>query len=142
MRPPPNRRRVLRLLRGADLTVPILDDVPQTDPELGHPSYAERDVRAIPRAEVVEFEGGDLGLLVLVTRQDGLWIDFALLAWCGTDDAGVRHYQRVLRGEGAGPPLRELRHTYWGDPDNGGYLFYANRRLIAEAMAVLGRWFD
>lgn len=131
---------------GEVVVASLLDHLPVAS-DLGHPSYREADVRALPGVEVVEFGGGELGLLAVATRPGPLWIEFALLAWCATESPGpgtpeVRHYTRVFDGQGAGGALRELRHTYWGDPANGGYLFYPSRRLVAEAMEVLGRWFD
>lgn len=55
------------------------------------------------------------------------------------DDA---KYEVVFHGRGTSDPLRELRHTYWGEADNAGYIFYPHAKLITDAFRVLGRWFD
>lgn len=51
-------------------------------------------------------------------------------------------FRCVFHGYGYAGGLRELRHTYWGEADRAGYIYYVNARLIADAFAILRRWFD
>jgi len=48
-------------------------------------------------------------------------------------------YEVLFSGTGYGAPLRELRHTDWGED---GYINYPDGRVIAEAFRHLARWFD
>ncbi len=48
----------------------------------------------------------------------------------------------VFHGSGPSGALRELRHTYWGEPENSGYIYYVNGELITKAFAALEEWFD
>lgn len=102
----------------------------------GEMGYAEPDIRE-KATEVHELEGKGL-LAVLV---DGIHVSFAVFDWESgpASDGGPAYYRVVFHGEGPSDSLRELRHTYWGD---NGYIFYPNGKLIADAFAKLGRWFD
>lgn len=59
----------------------------------------------------------------------------------GVEVDGVK-MERVLHGRGFSGALRELRHTYWGESSNAGYIYYLNGKLIANALAALREWFD
>lgn len=48
-------------------------------------------------------------------------------------------YEVLFTGVGFDAPLRELRHTDWGE---AGYIHYPDGPVIAEAFRELGRWFD
>lgn len=89
---------------------------------------------------VVELDGGCGGIVAL--RIGELHVSFVVLQWHSSDDKGVSHFERLFHGSGPSGYLRELRHTFWGEPDNGGYIFYPSAKLIADAFRVLGEWFD
>lgn len=110
--------------------------IPHVTSPLDEPAYQEPDIRAVA-TEVVEFDDGDRGLLAVSTKHNH--IHFGCFNWVLTDKNDVRMYDCVFFGEGFGAPLREMRHTHWGE---SGYLFYADRVLIAEALKALGKWFD
>lgn len=76
-------------------------------------------------------------------KDDGERISFVVFDFHASDVNGSdAEYQVVFHGEGFGGPLRELRHTYWGEADNSGYIFYPNGKLISAAFKILSRWFD
>lgn len=56
----------------------------------------------------------------------------------GESVAGVRVVP-VFHGYGFSGPLRELRHTWWGED---GYLPSPPGEVITRALAALGEWFD
>lgn len=87
-----------------------------------------------------EFELRDLKTrdAYLVLNKDENWIKFAVLDFhTGMDDDIF--LSCVFHGEGPTDPLRECRHTYWGDK---GYLFYPNGEVISAAFSVLSEFFD
>lgn len=77
-------------------------------------------------------------------------VDFAVLEWWGGPSTDTKTgevveptgYRMAVRGHGFGSPLRECRHTWWGETDNGGYIFYPNFTVIAAAGLALREWFD
>ena len=101
--------------------------------------YADADIRAAV-TECISLDKE--GLLAVSISRDGLKVDFAVLEFYSTDDDGGVLYERVFEGEGYAGSLRELRHTWWGEADNAGYIFYPSMRLIADALKHLGKWFD
>ncbi len=109
------------------------------------PCYWEPEIRAAATT-VVDLPGG----LLAVDARDRLSIRIALFAWAGgpaidaetNAEVAPNTYQLIMHGEGPGVPLRELRHTYWGAPDNSGYIFYPSAKLICGALEALKRWFD
>lgn len=126
------------------------------EPELDHnddPVYAAADIRRVA-SEVVELgdtrqlKPGDaaMGLLAVcweLDKEPG-WVEVALFQWQmgpGSDGSDAM-YSRVMHGGGPSHVLRELRHTYWGEPDNAGYIFYPHADLIIGALTALKRWFD
>ena len=111
------------------------------------PVYIEREIRSV--AHVVEKLEGN-GLLAVRYSANGVGIDFAVFDLaCGpsTGPSGAvvdpeTYYEHVFHGSGTGDPLREMRHTYWGEANNSGYIFYPDGKLIADAFKKLARWFD
>lgn len=114
---------------------PIKDDQ-------GDDVYEDAKIRAA--AEVIELAGGGL----LAVSEDGIHVSFVVFRFSSgpaTRDGIVvsgAEWERVFHGSGPSGALRELRHTCWGEKDNGGYIFYPNGKLIADAFAKLERWFD
>lgn len=105
--------------------------------------FADEDIRQ-QASEVIDLEGG--GLLAVDTGQES-WLSFVVLEFFsgpatmdGVVVEGIR-YQRVFHGSGSAG-LRELRHTYWGNGDGGGYIFYPSGKLITDAFKHLLKWFD
>lgn len=110
----------------------------------GDPAYAEPEIRSVA-AHAIELAGG--GLLAVCDEVPHS-VEFAVFRFAmgpATKD-GVEVepalFHRVFHGDGPSGSLRELRHTFWGEPDNSGYIFYPNGALIADAFAKLKRWFD
>ena len=83
----------------------------------------------------------------LAVASSGGWVSFVVLgfAYSETDATGV-HMVHIFHGDGPGgakgEALRELRHTYWGEADNSGYIFYPSGALITAALEALEEWFD
>jgi hypothetical protein len=107
----------------------------------GDLEYEDADIRrhATEIHELGPRNHGNSGLLAVHVR-DEFFVSFVLFRFgsCETANTNIR-WSRVMDGEGPGDGLRELRHTNWGD---AGYIFYAPMKLIAEAMGVLGKYFD
>lgn len=84
------------------------------------------------------------GFFVLDDRTD--WICFAVLADVGgysaEDGSIITEGSCIFYGEGPSGNLRECRHTYWGEEDNHGYIFYLDGRLITAAFRRLSEFFD
>lgn len=86
---------------------------------------------------------GSKGGLLAVCETETNWVEFTVFEFAGKhSDESFTRYSRVFHGIGPSGSLRELRHTFWGEPDNGGYIFYPDGRLICDAFQKLGRWFD
>jgi hypothetical protein len=116
----------------------------------GDPVYAEPDIRRVA-THAIELVGSPNqqncnGLLAVC--EDGIHVEFSVFRFASgpaTIDGVVVEpatYEVVFYGGGPSSSLRELRHTYWGQADNGGYIFYPNAKLITAAFAALRRWFD
>lgn len=108
----------------------------------GDPTYAEPEIRAVA-THLIELRPGLLAVI-----EEDIHVEVALFRWAGgpaTKD-GIEvepaYYERVFHGGGPSGSLRELRHTYWGEPNNSGYIFYPNGALICAAFQHLKRWFD
>ena len=107
-------------------------------------AYRDADIRA-HATEVHDL--GQNGLLAVLI-QDELWVSFAVFSFesgPSTVENDVIEgilWNRVFHGSGPTGVLRELRHTYWGEPDNSGYIFYPSATLITMAFEKLKTWFD
>jgi hypothetical protein len=122
--------------------VSFLHAIPRIEDPLDNESlvYRDEDLRA-HATHSVALDGH--GLLVVSERE--YWAEFAVLAfYCAEDEACAKNvcWQRVFEGSGTTGALRELRHTWWGEPDNAGYIFYPSPLLITSAFRELARWFD
>lgn len=126
-----------------DLLVKIEEPDHTGDP--GNPVYAEEKIRELA-TKVVNLGDpahgpGATGLLAI--REDDTTVDVALFQWASSNsDMTENKYELLMHGRGFGGALRELRHTYWGEGDNSGYIFYPPGKLISQAMAALEEWFD
>lgn len=78
--------------------------------------------------------------LVINRKPDSTWIKFAVLDFLRGSSSGqdVKTFL-VFHGEGPAGPLRECRHTYWGDD---GYLFYPSIVVITAALTALKEFYD
>lgn len=107
--------------------------------------YCENDIR-VAATEIVgipDSSNATEGLLAVYV--DGINVSFALFQWHGAISNATRdenRYRMLFQGDGTGGSLREMRHAYWGEADNAGYIFYTPRKLICEALTALGKWFD
>jgi hypothetical protein len=114
----------------------------------GSTVYAEPEIRAVS-THALELAGHGLLAVCEDSEIEGSsWIEFAVFGFASgpaTKDGvevGPAYYERVFYGGGPSGVLRELRHTYWGNGDGGGYIFYPRGALITDALAKLQRWFD
>lgn len=78
---------------------------------------------------------------ILAVYEDDQIIHYALFDWYYASD-DVKGYQCLFSGKGYGGAMREMRYTYSGEGDNGGYIYYADLRLLVEALTALGKRFD
>ena len=105
--------------------------------------FSAKDVRA-RATEVISLEGD--GVLAVLIEETAISIVVLRFASGGAAADADTYYEAVFHGNGfgdlAGGGLRELRHTYWGEADNSGYIFYPNAKLICDAFKHLNRWFD
>lgn len=95
------------------------------------------DVRAQDYTTLIELPSH---AFLVISEQD-LAIAFAIFQYAHEDDQGNVRHTLMMSGWGTGGALRECRHTYWGDPDNG-YLFYPDFGVITAALEALRKWFD
>lgn len=107
------------------------------------PIYWEPEIRAVSTTVIDLSEDGMLAVI-----EEEITVQIALFQYvCGPSfKSGVevepRAYRRILRGSGPSGILRELRHTFWGEPENSGYIHYPSAELIKAAFKALERWFD
>ena len=80
--------------------------------------------------------------LAVQIDDEAFKIEFALFDDASGDAEGNVLYKMVMHGEGYGGNLRECRHTWWGEPDNQGYIFYPNFEVITAALEALKTWFE
>lgn len=121
----------------------LLDRLTPAPNHQGDPLYAEADIRshATEVFELCRTNGGYGGLLAVLV--DDLIVSVALFDFAEGDiDGKNAQYERVFHGSGPSGNLRELRHTYWGDPKRAGYIYYVDASMIREAFDVLEKWFD
>jgi hypothetical protein len=121
----------------------LIDLLPVTKNHNDDPYYAVDDLRK-HATTVINLEGRGL----LAVLEDGIHISFVVTTFAegpSTQDGqivGPELHERVFHGSGPSGALRELRHTFWGEQDNGGYIFYPSAKLITDAFHQLNRWFD
>lgn len=120
------------------MLTPVTGDICGNETEV----YRDGDVRE--HATEVHMLGKHGQQMLAVRVEDyGFKVSFALLEFYSSDGNGVdTTWECIAHGEGFAESLRELRHTWWGEPDNAGYMFYPPMLAIAEAMAILRKWFD
>lgn len=80
----------------------------------------------------------------LLICNEGITVYFAVLDWQSgqSSDGTPDTYRMVFHGSGPSAGLRECRHTWWGEPDNAGYIFYPTFDVIEAALRELRRWFE
>jgi hypothetical protein len=117
----------------------------------GH-NYFVRDREGLPNVVELLHYHGDGGYDILLVHQEPghVVVTWLVLEWAGgpvqcsdpsDPDNGLIYYTVPMHGSGCGEGLRECRHVYFGDDDDG-YWFYPNPELIAWVFEKLGRWFD
>lgn len=103
----------------------------------GEGAYSDIQVRQC--SEAVLLPGGSL----LVYRIEDMSVNFAMFRFAESDMGGENtKWSVIFRGGGFSWELREMRHTWWGEPGEEGYVFYLDREAVAAAMVDLGRFFD
>ena len=115
----------------------LMESLIQHNDHNADPVYAADEIRGVA-TRVVEINR--TGLLAVLVDDESTWVQVALFRFSSSnsDGSGVMH-QLVMHGEGPSGPLREFRHSYWGED---GYIFYAPRKLIVGALDALKEWFD
>jgi hypothetical protein len=92
------------------------------------------------------FRVEDLPKGFFVFDDKDLWVKFAVLEYIGgfidNDGETLTEGKCIFYGEGPSGNLRECRHTYWGEDDSGGYIFYPHGQLIIAAFKRLSEFFD
>ena len=107
---------------------------------LNEPTYSLLKIKSV--FEVVELIEEN-AWLVLKWDEEKLWLHFAVLEF-HSQIYGEENIEltQCFHGEGPSGALRECRHTYWGEKDNGGYIFYPKKRTIIAALDELSKYFD
>ncbi len=124
--------------------VDLIDMLPKAI-EDGEEYYTDAGIRR-HATHVIDLDGG--GMLAVHEDLDGLHVSFVVLSMFRgqaspyESEADGALWDHVFHGVGPSGALRELRHTFWGEGDNGGYIFYPNAKLIADAFVKLSKWFD
>lgn len=67
-------------------------------------------------------------------------IDYAIMVSIGSDDQD-EHLECMWAGDGTGGSLQELRHSYFGNQQEG-YIYYVNLASMEAACAFLRRYFE
>lgn len=125
------------------MSLPIHERLPVRKDHNDDPVYWEHEIRTAATT-VVDLPDG---LLAVSEPADGSWTHVTLFAWASGPatrngvEVEPNCYHRIMHGDGPSKGLRELRHTYWGEPDSG-YIFYPNGKLISAAFGALRTWFD
>lgn len=125
----------------------VLDRLTAVPDHNDEPVYEEPAIRSVA-THVIALAGG--GLLAVCEPQgtEGTWTEFAVFRFASGPatvngvEVSPACYEPVFHGSGPAGFLREMRHTYWGEPSNSGYIFYPPGALIADAFVKLKRWFD
>lgn len=126
------------------MSEPIYKRIPAHRDHNDNLVYWEPEIRAAATT-VINLPGGLLA--VAEGPGDGPWTHIALFQYAGGPATlgGVEvespSYEHIMRGEGPAFVLRELRHTYWGEPTSG-YIHSPNGELIIAALEALEKWFD
>lgn len=104
--------------------------------------YFDNDIRA-KATEVYEYNEGNALLAMHRDTDYPSKVSFIVFEFLSSNNDGTdKRWNRVFHGYGFEGGLRELRHSYWGETDNQGYIFYPSERTICEAFALLRKWFD
>lgn len=121
-------RRQLDWLRGTDDDGDIVYNTDALKADAG------LDVRELPGGWLVlKRAGAD-------SPSGGLWLNFAVLRFHTSSDAG-EFATCLFYGDGPVGALRECRHTYWGE-NGDGYIFYPDGKLILAALRALAEFYD
>ena len=103
--------------------------------------YRWEDLMAVPSIQVTPLDEHD-GAWLLIHDRDG-WIEFALAEFAMSDgDGSERYVSLVWRGSGPANSLRELRHSWFGDTEEPGYVFYLSMDRMEAAFKHLRKYFD
>lgn len=78
--------------------------------------------------------------------DEGRWIEFVVCTFVLSDVGGANTYvEPWWRGSGPGGrycALRELRHSWFGNSDDKGYVHYLNGTHMRKALSFLEQYFD
>jgi hypothetical protein len=92
--------------------------------------------------------GGDAVLALRLGDDYANHVSFVVLEFAygptlknGVQVDGVK-MAHVFSGSGFGDGLRELRHSTWGEGNNGGYMHSPSGGVIVAALVALQEWFD
>jgi hypothetical protein len=90
-----------------------------------------------PEYEICHLSRG--GFIILNTKYDH--VRFAVMKIYSASESGTV-IACIFHGEGPSGSLRECRHTWWGEDDNDGYIFYPSGQIICSAFIKLSEFFD
>ena len=114
--------------------------------ELGNcnkPLYALDEIKSVA-TKIHEVEPNYYWLALHSEEPLGAgWMSFAFFEFYsseGNEDTNIR-VSLVFHGEGPAGSLRECRHTYWGD-ENNGYVFYMPWKAIVKSWEILAQYYD
>ena len=103
--------------------------------------YSSEEVRRV--SDVIHhIEGGHFLAIKRDPKYKGI-IDFALYQFNHSDGDGENEmWTRIFEGTGPSDGLREMRHIYWGEKDENGYIYYLDMKAVTSAFKILGEYFD
>ena len=105
--------------------------------------YSLSDIKKLANVEFVELVSERCWAAVanLTPNNEG-WLTIGVFQFAsqtlGDDEIFV---DPIFVGEGPSDGLRELRHTWWGE-NQDGYIFYPNGEYITKALEFLKKYYD
>lgn len=81
------------------------------------------------------------GWLILNMDENKLWLKFVVMQYSDCDGTNT-FVKTVFHGYGPSDNLRECRHTWWGDSNEEGYIFYPKADIIIASLNALKEFYE
>ena len=116
----------------------ILDALIEERSHNGEPCYALSQILEIGE---VRFLGDREDECIVFLKNGEYGKNFAVFQY-DYADANETFMSVIWHGCGTTGNLRELRHSYFGHPEDNGYIFYVPLDLMEKAIKVLREFFN